>query len=142
MHQLGSQVRGQGRAVGQRALVTLIALERAAAARARPVDLPAGVLGVRPLAGGALAGGDVVDGRVQLAPGRRIGHRVDLGQAGVPLGLDLNGRLVIALIALQERIALQLGLDEGVELDVRQLQQLDGLLQLRGDDEALALPEL
>jgi hypothetical protein len=49
---------------------------------------------------------------------------------------------MLALIALQERVALQLRVDESVELDVRQLQQLDSLLQLRSDDEALALPEL
>ena len=42
----------------------------------------------------------------------------------------------------EQRIALQLGLDEGLELNIRQLQQLDRLLQLRRDDKALALPDL
>jgi hypothetical protein len=40
------------------------------------------------------------------------------------------GRRLLGLLALQQRVALQLGLDEGLELEVRQLQQLDRLLQL------------
>ena len=48
----------------------------------------------------------------------------------------------IALVALEQRIALQLALDEGLELKVRQLQQLDRLLQLRGDDQPLPLTKL
>ena len=51
-------------------------------------------------------------------------------------------RLRIALVALQQRIALQLAFDIGLELEVRQLQKLDRLLQLGRDDEALALPKL
>src|SRR3954468_9674603 len=45
------------------------------------------------------------------------------------------------LVALQKRIALKLGLDIGLQLHARQLQQLDRLLQLRRQDKALALPE-
>jgi hypothetical protein len=71
-----------------------------------------------------------------------VGHHVDAQVAGRRFALDLGHDFALALIALQQRVALQLGLDEGVELDVRQLQQLDRLLQLRSDDEALALPEL
>ncbi len=40
------------------------------------------------------------------------------------------------------RTAKEFGLDEGVELKIRQLQQLDGLLQLGRDHKALALPNL
>ena len=46
----------------------------------------------------------------------------------------------MGVVALQQRIALQLAIDIGVQLEARQLQQLDGLLQLRRDDKALALP--
>ena len=53
-------------------------------------------------------------------------------------GVDLA--VALALVALQQRIAFQLGLDEGVELQVGQLQQLDRLLQLGRDDQPLALP--
>ena len=51
-------------------------------------------------------------------------------------------RARIALIALKQRILFDLGLYESFELNVRQLQQLDRLLQLRRDDEALPLPKL
>ena len=47
---------------------------------------------------------------------------------------------VLAILALQQRVALELAVHEGVELEVAQLQQLDGLLQLRRDDQPLALP--
>ncbi|MNN92277.1 hypothetical protein D3C81_2105340 [compost metagenome] len=47
-----------------------------------------------------------------------------------------------ALFALQQRVALQLALDEGLQLEVRQLQQLDRLLQLGRDDQPLTLSDL
>ena len=46
------------------------------------------------------------------------------------------------LFALQQRIPLKLGLDELLQLEVRQLQQLDRLLQLGRDDQPLPLPDL
>ncbi len=48
----------------------------------------------------------------------------------------------VSLVALQQGIAFQLGLDEGLQLQVRQLQQLDRLLQLGRDDQPLPLPDL
>ena len=48
----------------------------------------------------------------------------------------------LALVALQQGIAFQLALDEGFQLKVRQLQQLDRLLQLGRDDQPLPLPQL
>ena len=60
-----------------------------------------------------------------------------LGFRGRRLGLVVA---VLAILALQQRVALELAVDEGVELEVAQLQQLDGLLQLRRDDQTLALP--
>jgi hypothetical protein len=75
--------------------------------------------------------------------GGAVGHRV---QAEVLGGaFDLFGRafdLDRAVLALEQGITLELGLDEGVEFEVRQLQQLDRLLKLRRDDKALALPKL
>ena len=46
------------------------------------------------------------------------------------------------VLALQQGILLQLGLDEGLQLEIGQLQQLDRLLQLGRDDQPLALPDL
>ena len=43
--------------------------------------------------------------------------------------------LALALFALQQRIFLQLLLDKGFQLKIRQLQKLDGLLQLRRNDQ-------
>ena len=53
---------------------------------------------------------------------------------------DLDARL--GLLALEQRVLFQLGLDIFVELLVRQLQQLDRLLQLGRDDQPLPLPNL
>ena len=43
---------------------------------------------------------------------------------------------------VKKRILLEFGLDIGRELEVRQLQQFDSLLQLRRHDERLRLPEV
>ena len=75
------------------------------------------------------------------------------GRAGLvdPVGGGLRGLggagalgvgFMVAFVALEQGIALELGLDIGLQLEVRQLQKLDRLLQLRRDDKALALPEL
>ena len=49
---------------------------------------------------------------------------------------------VVVFVALEQRIALELRLDEGVELEVGQLQQPNRLLQLRRHHQLLALPQL
>jgi len=78
---------------------------------------------------------------VHLGAGGGILDAVGGGVAGDRFhGLGLG--LAVALVADEQRIALQLGVYERIELNVRQLQQLDGLLQLRRDDKALALPDL
>jgi len=46
------------------------------------------------------------------------------------------------LVVFQQRVALNLGLDEGAQLDVGQLEQAYCLLQLRCHHQLLALPEL
>jgi hypothetical protein len=52
------------------------------------------------------------------------------------------GRLRRHLVAFQQRIALELGLDEQAQLDVGQLEQTNGLLQLGCHHQLLALPQL
>ena len=64
-----------------------------------------------------------------------IGDRRILGRA---LGLPRS----VALVAGQQRVLLELGVHEGVELNIGELQELDSLLQLRRDDQRLALPNL
>ena len=79
-----------------------------------------------------LRGGGRFEGAHDVRPGRlRRG-----GGLVFRLLLDLA-----ALVTLEERVALQLLVDEGLELDVGHLQQLDRLLQLRRHDESLALAE-
>ena len=54
------------------------------------------------------------------------------------------GRAAVAVVfagALEQRIALELPLDIGGQIQVRELQQLDGLHQLRRHHERLALPD-
>ncbi len=65
----------------------------------------------------------------------RLGHIAFFGLAGRSLRLAL-------LVAFEQRILFELGLDEGLELEVRHLQKLDRLLQLRRHDQGLALPQL
>lgn len=78
-------------------------------------------------------------GRVQVGAGLGVGGV--LGRRGRLVVGTVVG-LVVAFVARQQRIAFEFGLDEGVELDIRHLQQLDRLLQLGGDDQPLPLPNL
>jgi hypothetical protein len=57
-------------------------------------------------------------------------------ERGLGTGRSSGARRRLAVVALQQRIALKLGVDIGVQLNARQLQQLDRLLQLRRDDQA------
>ena len=60
-----------------------------------------------------------------------------------PRPLRLVGRGIVARLgALEQRIALDLLVDEAVELDMRQLQQLDRLHQLRRHHQRLRLAQL
>jgi hypothetical protein len=132
------QVLGQGLGAGQGLLQPVEVAVVAAFARLRPVDGAAAVgrrRGVRRIAGGPLARRGFVVGDVQ------VGGIVRGVGGGGRLGGGLARRLV-RLVALQQRIALQLRLDEGVQLEVGELQKLDRLLQLGGDDQPLPLPDL
>ena len=56
---------------------------------------------------------------------------------------DLPRKLLVELEALlEDRILLKLLLDRGEELETGELQQLDGLLQLRRHHQLLGQPEL
>ena len=87
---------------------------------------------------------DVVGASVEVvldrAAGGAVGQQASVRRAvwGVGFGGPV---LALRLVAGQQRIALQLRLDEGVELQVGELQQLDRLLQLGRDDQTLALAE-
>ena len=59
--------------------------------------------------------------------------------AGLGLGFA-RGRLVIG--PFQQGVTLEFLLDEGREIEIGQLQQLDRLHQLRRHDQRLRLPEL
>ena len=95
------------------------------------------------VARGAIAGGgvgvEIVVAGVELgfcgAARRLIGQIERLGIAAQ----RLSRLVVLRLLAGQQRIAIELLLKKGLELKVGQLQQLDGLLQLRGHDQTLAL---
>ncbi len=128
------------------ARIAVLAFEGSTAAGLGPVDAAARVAAAD---GGAGVAGGVVARRsavvqivvphIQIRLGGAIGHVV--GVVGVGVGLDRFGvRLAVGLVALQQRVALKLAIHERLELEVRQLQKLDSLLQLRRDDEALPLP--
>gem|GEM_PF-5604965 len=61
---------------------------------------------------------------------------------GVVGGFRRSVAAGVGLVALQQGVAFQFGLDEGLKLQVRQLQQLDRLLQLGRDDQPLPLSDL
>ena len=68
----------------------------------------------------------------------RVTRSVVTGPGAVPAsGNSCGGGFVLAVLALEQRILLQHPLDLGVELERRQLQQPDRLLQLRRQREVL-----
>ncbi len=70
---------------------------------------------------------------------------IDHGADGIDrrsIGRIADRRLGIRLVSLEERILFQLLLDEFAKLLVRQLQQLNSLLQLGSHYQRLALPEI
>jgi len=87
----------------------------------------------------AFAAGDLVPGRDGFLVAGFVGCR---GIGGRRLGRDRLRRIGRGFVALEEGVLLDLALDIGVELDIRELQQLDRLLQLRRHDQRLALPDI
>ncbi len=93
----------------------------------------------------ALPGGGIA-GKVEIAlalAACRLLPALDLFGVGCGGGLGgLGGALGRRVVALQQRVLLELALDEGRELHVGELQQLDRLLQLRRHDERLGVAEI
>jgi hypothetical protein len=58
-----------------------------------------------------------------------------------PLGLHVAAAFALPLRTLQQRIALEFPFHIGGQIEVRELQQLDGLHQLRRHHERVALPD-
>ena len=90
---------------------------------------------------GIEAAGVIADGLRQIKPAVVGAFASRLLGA---IGLRLVGRLGAGrrLFTLEQRIALELGVDEFREFEVGELQQPDGLLQLRRHHQLLALPQL
>ena len=145
--QLFGEVIGEGELPGQNPFEAVgLHVPAAAVAGPGPVHRPAhigGGLGGPGIAGGIVAGRAVVHVvgagvELGLCPSGGLGHGI-----GVVAG-DIVRRfrcLALRLLAGQQRVLLQLLLDEDLEFEIGELQQLDGLLQLRRDDQTLALPE-
>ncbi len=57
-------------------------------------------------------------------------------------GRNAGRRLAIRIGSVEQGVALQFGLDIGDEVEIGELQQLDGLHQLRRHHQGLALPKL
>ena len=88
-----------------------------------------------------------IDLHARLHPVGRVVAEIGPGIAGAAVGLRLAGGLgafaaLLALDPFQERIALELGIDIGDEVEIGELEQLDRLHQLRRHHQRLALAEL
>ena len=81
---------------------------------------------------------------ISPTPSASCSGRASGALARLGAGLAGAGRRLVArwLAEFQKRVLLDLGLDEFAQFEVRQLQQLDRLLQLRRHDQRLALPKL
>ena len=93
--------------------------------------------------GAALALIDIVE--IGIESGEPLlGTGAILHGAGDVTLLDLIGRLLrlALLVALKQRVPLELALDESLQLEIGHLQKLDRLLQLRRHDQGLALLQL
>src|SRR6185437_11107986 len=107
--------------------------------RGEPIPGTAGIEGfpvIRVQRGSGLTGQDFCYRRVgSVACGLRTNGYLVRGRA-------LSGGKVRCFIPLQQRVPFQLLLDERGDLDIVELQQLDGLTQLRRHDQGLALAEI
>ena len=74
----------------------------------------------------------------------RAGKALGIGGMTVGMGefaIELDWKLA-RLVALQQRIAFEFALDEMLQFEMRQLQELDRLQQLRRHDQGLPLAQL
>ncbi len=99
---------------------------------------------VVPTARGAAAPGLGVAGVVEIAFALAAGHVVPETRWPRRASATAGGLGASAGVssALEQRILLDLALDIGRELEIRQLQQLDRLLQLRRHHQRLGLPKI
>ena len=106
-------------------------------------------IGSKPLRGAGIVRKDVLERAVELVgdrlrrPGAFVVEPVALRLGKRFLLLQLVGRRVVARLgAVEQRIALDLLVDETIELDMGKLQQPDRLHQLRRHHQRLRLPQL
>ena len=149
--QLLAQPIRQRRFRGHEGFEIEFAVVAAAGADASPFRIAARRVGYALAAGLGLIGGSVVD--MVLGP-LRFGFAVRRAVAAVPglagLGrlvgglraVDAGRRLAVGVAGLEQRVALELGVDIGDQVEIGELQQLDGLHQLRRHHQRLALPDL
>ena len=144
--QLRAEMLAQGRgALGDVLDGAIIAFERLAAAAAirggGSVRGAAGVVGLGVF--GRVERGRTLGGQCLRAKGvGNIGGSGTRGQGELVEGGALADRAVGGFVALQQRVALQLLLDEGGGFEIVELQQLDGLPQLRGHHQRLRLAQV
>ncbi|MNQ95860.1 hypothetical protein D3C85_1114380 [compost metagenome] len=147
---LGLQMLPQGQ-IARVGPLHVLAVDAAAAAGAGPV----GQTGLFAFARIALAIGVALAGRVVieiLGAGIHGALGVARGFGELQFGVVAGGggfngfggglAARFALVALQQGVPFQFALDEGFQLEIRQLQQLDRLLQLGRDDQPLTLSDL
>jgi hypothetical protein len=145
------QMLAQSNIARQAVLVIAVLVGEIAAARAdAPICLAGRLAEIGAAFAGAVAGVDIVVVGIDrgilgvgqmLAVAELLGveHAVSLaiggGRFGRPVALGIVG-------PLQQRVALQLFLDIGRQVLIRQFQQLDCLLELRRHDEGLRLAQI
>ena len=141
---------GQGLGPLQGAFHALaVGLERAAAAGLGPVHRAAGLIALGGGHGGFVAAPacvriNILGAHVVFGHGGAVADLVGGGLAEIGRGLGFTLRLDLgrAFLTLQQGVPFEHAFQIGVQLDARQLQQLDRLLQLRRDDQTLALSQL
>jgi hypothetical protein len=140
----------QRRLGGDEGFEVVVAAVAAAGADSGPLRIGGRLLGVRPLGRRRrIVGKDVLKIGVEIAlhrraaglqlvaePVARLGGRL---AAGAVRSRRLIGTRLVLAGALEQRIALELVLHVGGEVQIRQLQQLDRLHELRRHHERLAL---
>jgi hypothetical protein len=149
--ELFGEMIAQRRLGGDEGFEIVVAVLAAAGADTGPFRIGGGLGLSRALRRLAGIGKDVLDRSVERVLDRR--RAVDVGFCPLVLGRFARGisegirgvlarlRGLLALGALQQRVALQFTFHIGRQIEIGELQQLDGLHQLRRHHERLALPE-
>ena len=144
------QVIGERRLRRHEGLEIVVAVLAPARADAGPFRIGGGLARRRTLRGASASGKHVLDAGVEGILDRRGAVHVGLRPFGFLRRRRLAGGLRLARLArlaralagaLQQRIALEFAFHIGRQIEIGELQQLDGLHQLRRHHERLALPE-